>query len=102
MVRLERHGSRVGKWQPPFGIVVVERLVKFFSDGERNSRVILPDLGAGCSMADMASLDQTMDAWAQLQETCPDQTIVRARSKCAFTSRAPPTALPNPQPSRLQ
>jgi quinolinate synthase len=39
-------------------------------------RVILPDLGAGCSMADMASLDQTLDAWAQLQETCPDQTIV--------------------------
>src|SRR5215204_6945712 len=39
-------------------------------------RVILPDLGAGCSMADMASLDQTLDAWAQLHETCPDQTIV--------------------------
>jgi len=41
-----------------------------------NVRVILPDLGAGCSMADMANLDQTEDAWAQLQETCPDQTIV--------------------------
>jgi len=39
-------------------------------------RVILPDLGAGCSMADMASLDQTLEAWAQLRETCPDQTIV--------------------------
>src|SRR5438874_6121617 len=39
-------------------------------------RVILPDLGAGCSMADMANLDQTLDCWAQLQETCPDQTIV--------------------------
>ena len=39
-------------------------------------RVILPDLGAGCSMADMANLDQTLDAWAQLQESCPDQTIV--------------------------
>src|SRR4029453_6364472 len=39
-------------------------------------RVILPDLGAGCSMADMANLDQTLDAWAQLQETCPDQTII--------------------------
>ena len=39
-------------------------------------RVILPDLGAGCSMADMASLDQTLEAWAQLTETCPDQTIV--------------------------
>jgi quinolinate synthase len=27
-------------------------------------------------MADMANLDQTLDCWAQLQETCPDQTIV--------------------------
>src|SRR5947209_8325359 len=27
-------------------------------------RVILPDLGAGCSMADMANLDQTLDCWA--------------------------------------
>ena len=43
---------------------------------DEHVRVILPDLGAGCSMADMASLDQTLDAWAQLQETCPDQTIV--------------------------
>src|ERR687895_1694820 len=34
-------------------------------------RVILPDMGAGCSMADMASLDQTLDAWAQLEEACP-------------------------------
>jgi quinolinate synthase len=39
-------------------------------------RVILPDLGAGCSMADMANLDQTEEAWAQLTETCPDQLIV--------------------------
>src|SRR6478672_7560106 len=39
-------------------------------------RVILPDLGAGCSMADMANLDQTLDCWEQLKETCPDQTIV--------------------------
>jgi quinolinate synthase len=38
--------------------------------------VILPDLGAGCSMADMANLDQTLDCWAQLEELCPDQRIV--------------------------
>lgn len=38
--------------------------------------VILPDLGAGCSMADMASLDQTLECWEQLLEVCPDQTIV--------------------------
>src|SRR2546427_3842637 len=39
-------------------------------------RVILPDLGAGCSMADMANLDQTLDCWEQLQQTCPDQLVV--------------------------
>ena len=39
-------------------------------------RVILPDLGAGCSMADMANIDQTIECWEQLQQTCPDQTIV--------------------------
>jgi quinolinate synthase len=43
---------------------------------EESVRVILPDLGAGCSMADMANLDQTLDCWAQLHELCPDQTIV--------------------------
>src|SRR5687767_12935253 len=39
-------------------------------------RVILPDLGAGCSMADMANLEQTEEAWAQLEEACPDQAVV--------------------------
>lgn len=36
--------------------------------GRPNQRVILPDLGAGCSMADMASIDQVEDAWTQLGE----------------------------------
>jgi quinolinate synthase len=43
---------------------------------DEHVRVILPDLGAGCSMADMANLDQTLIAWDQLAETCPNQTIV--------------------------
>src|SRR5438270_7022376 len=43
---------------------------------DESVRVILPDMGAGCSMADMANLDQTLDCWAQLEEQCPDQTIV--------------------------
>lgn len=30
--------------------------------------VLLPDLGAGCSMADMADYDQTVDCWEQLEE----------------------------------
>jgi quinolinate synthase len=36
--------------------------------GQPNQKVILPDLGAGCSMADMASVEQVEDAWEQLQE----------------------------------
>jgi quinolinate synthase len=43
---------------------------------DESVRVILPDLGAGCSMADMANLDQTIECWEQLQQSCPDQLIV--------------------------
>src|SRR5207248_604031 len=43
---------------------------------DENVKVILPALGAGCSMADMANLDQTLVTWEQLAETCPGQTIV--------------------------
>jgi len=39
-------------------------------------RVILPDLGAGCSMADMANLEQTEDCWAVLSEIAGDSTLV--------------------------
>jgi quinolinate synthase len=35
--------------------------------GKPEQRVILPDLGAGCSMADMATIDQVEDAWEQLR-----------------------------------
>ena len=31
--------------------------------------VILPDLGAGCSMADMATYEETLDAWEQIGQT---------------------------------
>jgi quinolinate synthase len=31
--------------------------------------VILPDLSAGCSMADMAAYDEVVDAWTQINET---------------------------------
>lgn len=36
--------------------------------GKEDQRVILPDLGAGCSMADMASIEQVEDAWEQLRD----------------------------------
>jgi quinolinate synthase len=38
--------------------------------------VLLPDLGAGCSMADMANLDQTLECWELLGQACGDQPIV--------------------------
>jgi quinolinate synthase len=36
--------------------------------GKPSQRVILPDMGAGCSMADMATVEQVEDAWEQLRE----------------------------------
>ena len=36
--------------------------------GKPDQRVILPDLGAGCSMADMATIEQVEDAWEQLSD----------------------------------
>lgn len=41
-----------------------------------HQKVILPDLHAGCSMADMADIDQVEEAWDSLLEACPDQKIV--------------------------
>jgi quinolinate synthase len=37
--------------------------------------VILPDLAAGCSMADMAAIDQIEDAWDQLSEVLDTEDI---------------------------
>jgi quinolinate synthase len=41
-----------------------------------HQKVILPDLHAGCSMADMADIDQVEEAWEALQETCAGQKII--------------------------
>jgi quinolinate synthase len=42
-----------------------------------HQKVILPNLAAGCSMADMASIDDVMDCWDQLiEELGPDHGIV--------------------------
>jgi quinolinate synthase len=35
-----------------------------------HQQVILPDLGAGCSMADMAQLEDVQDAWDAIHEAC--------------------------------
>src|SRR4029453_8058092 len=38
--------------------------------------VILPDLAAGCSMADMADLDQVEDAWDEMTALYGDNKIM--------------------------
>ncbi|MBX3434655.1 MAG: quinolinate synthase NadA [Pirellulales bacterium] len=61
-------------------------------DGER-VRVILPDMAAGCSMADMAAIHQIEDAWEQLAEAIdvedltPVTYINSAASLKAFVGR---------------
>ncbi|KYG31858.1 quinolinate synthase NadA [Alkalihalobacillus trypoxylicola] len=40
-----------------------------------NQKVILPDLKAGCSMADMANINQTETAWGKLQNIFSDTII---------------------------
>ncbi len=42
-----------------------------------NQKVILPDLGAGCSMADMAQLEDVEDAWAAISAACEDDAQFR-------------------------
>lgn len=41
-----------------------------------HQKVILPDLHAGCSMADMADIDQVEEAWDDLQQVCAGQKII--------------------------
>lgn len=40
-----------------------------------NQKVILPDLRAGCSMADMANIDQTEKGWIKMQEIWGDTIL---------------------------
>jgi quinolinate synthase len=40
-----------------------------------HQKVVLPDLAAGCSMADMASADQTEEAWDALEAVAPGTTL---------------------------
>ncbi|MFH1919518.1 MAG: quinolinate synthase NadA [Planctomycetota bacterium] len=67
-----------------------ERLRK--RDGQRVT-VILPDMDAGCSMADMAEIDQVEDCWEQLSgvvdtaEVMPVTYVNSAASLKAFCGR---------------
>ncbi|QDS97139.1 quinolinate synthase NadA [Adhaeretor mobilis] len=44
-------------------------------DGQR-VRVMLPDLAAGCSMADMAGIQQIEDAWDELSEVIDTEKLI--------------------------
>lgn len=50
-------------------------------------QVILPDISAGCSMADMADYDDTLDAWARINEAIAD-TNTRVIPICYMNSTA--------------
>ena len=41
-----------------------------------NQHVVLPDLGAGCSMADMATFDQVEECWEVLQDAGVAGTVI--------------------------
>ena len=42
----------------------------------KDQLVILPDLGAGCDMADMAEVVDVQDAWQELVEFVPEETLM--------------------------
>jgi quinolinate synthase len=48
--------------------ILANRPEKLAERGGERVRVILPDMAAGCSMADMAAIDQVEAAWADLGE----------------------------------
>lgn len=44
--------------------------------GSENQTIILPNITAGCSMADMAPIDDVLDAWDDLTKILKDQSII--------------------------
>jgi len=73
--------------------ILVNRPEKVAARGGRRVTVVLPDLAAGCSMADMAAITQVEDAWADLgeaidtAEVTPVTYINSAASLKAFCGR---------------
>ena len=56
--------------------ILANRPEKLAERGGQRVRVVLPDLAAGCSMADMAAIDQIEDAWDQLSEVIDTTRLV--------------------------
>jgi quinolinate synthase len=73
--------------------ILANRPEKLAERGGERVRVILPDMAAGCSMADMAAIDQVEAAWAELGEVIdrnditPVTYINSAASLKAFCGR---------------
>lgn len=73
--------------------ILANRPEKLAERGGERVPVVLPDLAAGCSMADMAAIDQIEDAWDQLGELLdtnditPVTYINSAASLKAFVGR---------------
>jgi quinolinate synthase len=56
--------------------ILVNRPERLADRGGRRVDVVLPDMAAGCSMADMAAIEQVEDAWSDLGETVDTSRIV--------------------------
>jgi quinolinate synthase len=73
--------------------ILVNRPERLAARGGRRITVVLPDMAAGCSMADMAGIEQVEDAWADLggvidtSDVTPDTYINSAASLKAFCGR---------------
>jgi quinolinate synthase len=55
--------------------ILANRPEKLAERGGERVKVILPDMAAGCSMADMAAIDQVEAAWQDLGETIDTKDI---------------------------
>jgi quinolinate synthase len=58
--------KRGAKWIVFCGVHFMAETADILTDD--SVEVILPDLGAGCSMADMAAYEDTVQAWKEIQE----------------------------------
>jgi quinolinate synthase len=73
--------------------ILANRPDKVAARGGRRVTVVLPDMAAGCSMADMAAIDQVEDAWADMgtvidtADVTPVTYINSAASLKAFCGR---------------
>lgn len=56
--------------------ILANRPEKLAERGGRRVQVILPDMAAGCSMADMAAIDQVEAAWADMGEIIDTERVI--------------------------